>query len=163
MDKCNRKVSDEYHDVMMNSDDITKVRECRDKTRKTNKDYIKLKKKNDKLNSKDEKNSDRFLKKLSKTKSPSKQKTLVKKRRSYIIKEFLPKMRKNLDKQTVIISKSCEKELSAVLKDTKQKLTEILSKELKCKENYKGQHKQTKLTIKNLKSKKNENLLKELY
>lgn len=163
MDKCNRKVSDEYHDVMMNSDDITKVRECRDKTRKTNKDYIKLGKKNDKLLSKYGKNSDRFLKKLSKTKSPSKQKTLVKKRRSYIIKEFLPKMRKNLDKQTVIISKSCEKELSAVLKDTKQKLTEILSKELKCKENYKGQHKQTKLTIKNLKSKKNENLLKELY
>ena len=27
MDKCNRKVSDKYHDVMMNSDDISKVRE----------------------------------------------------------------------------------------------------------------------------------------
>ena len=163
MDKCNRKTSDEYHDVMMNSDDITKVRECRDKTRKTNKDYIKLGKKNDKLRSKDEKNSDRFLKKLSKTKSPSKQKSLVKKRRSYFKKEFLPKYEKNLDKQRVIMSEACKKELSAVSKDTKQKLTEILSKELKCKEQYKGQHKHTKLTIKNLKSKNNENLIKELY
>ena len=163
MDKCNRKTSDEYHNVMMNSDDITKVRECRDKTRKTNKDYIKLGKKNDKLRSKDEKNSRSYLKKLEKTKSPSKQKSLLKKRGSYFKKEFLPKYAKNLDKQRVIMSKSCKKELSAVSKDTKQKLTEILSKELKCKEQYKGQHKQTKLTIKNLKSKNNENLIKELY
>ena len=163
MGKCNSDLRIEYNNVMKNTDDTTKVRECRNKKSKTNKDIVKLEKKNKELFSKENNNYLGFIKKLEKTKSPSKQKSLHKKRRSFMKKEFVPKLRKNLDKQKVILSEVCKKELSEVSENTKQKLIEILSKELKCKEEFKGQHKYIKSVIKKLKSKNNENLLDVLY
>ena len=162
MNKCVRKLQIEYDNVMKNTDDTIKARECRDKKSKTDKDIIKLDEKNKELFLRSRNNRLRFIKKLEKTKSPSKQKSLRKKRRSYVKKD-IAMVAKNFDKQKVILSKVCKKELSEVSKDTKQKLIDILSKQLKCKEEVEGRHKPIKLLIKKLKSKNNKNLLDVLY
>ena len=173
MVKCKKFAygNDEFLNVMENSDDITRVDECRDKKSKTNKDIAKLVKENDKIVSNMKKKTRSHLRKLNKTESRSKIKSLVKKYDSYLNsqkrRESILNYAKNIDKQKVILSEVCKKELSGVSKDTKQKLIKTKSKELKCKEEVKGEYKygkkKAKSIIKKLKSKNNKNLLDVLF